>query len=79
DARRRLRDIMADLQPPKGVGFIVRTAAVDRDPKELQNDMAYLLRLWQVVVRRIKKMPAPVEIYRESDMITRTIRDIFTK
>jgi ribonuclease E len=79
EARRRLRDIMNDLNPPKGVGFIVRTAAVDRDPQELQNDLAYLLRLWQVVVRRIKKVPAPVEIYRESDMITRTIRDIFTK
>src|SRR5204863_7342773 len=56
----------------------VRTAAVDRNETELRNDLAYLLRLWQVVVRRIKKMPAPVEIYRESDMITRTIRDIFT-
>lgn len=78
DARRRLRDIMNDMHPPKGVGFIVRTAAIDRNETELQNDMAYLLRLWQVVVRRIKRVAAPVEIYRESDMITRTIRDIFT-
>ncbi|HEX4613917.1 MAG TPA: Rne/Rng family ribonuclease, partial [Urbifossiella sp.] len=78
DARRRLREIMATLGPPKGVGFIVRTAAVDRDAQELRNDLAYLLRLWQVVVKRIKRVAAPVEIYRESDMITRTIRDIFT-
>lgn len=78
EARRRLRDIMATLNPPKGVGFIVRTAAVDREAKELQTDLAYLLRLWQVVVRRIKRMPSPVEIFRESDMITRTIRDIFS-
>jgi ribonuclease E len=78
DARRRLREIMNRLNPPKGVGFIVRTAAIDRNETELQNDLAYLLRLWQVVARRIKKMPAPVEIYRESDMITRTIRDNFT-
>ncbi len=78
DARRRLRDIMTTLAPPKGVGFIVRTAAVDRDARELQNDLAYLLRLWQVVVKRIKRVAGPVEIYRESDMITRTIRDIFT-
>ena len=34
DARRRLREIMNTLAPPKGVGFIVRTAAVDRDAKE---------------------------------------------
>jgi ribonuclease E len=78
DARRRLREIMTALNPPKGVGFIVRTAAVDRDAKELRNDLMYLLRLWQVVVKRIKRVSGPVEIYRESDMITRTIRDIFT-
>src|SRR5439155_22733660 len=48
------------------------------DAGELRNDLAYLLRLWQVVVKRIKRVSAPVEIYRESDMITRTIRDIFT-
>ena len=78
DSRRRLRDIMNAMTPPKGVGFIVRTAAIDRNEEELHNDLAYLLRLWQVVVRRIKRMPAPVEIYRESDMITRTIRDIFS-
>jgi ribonuclease E len=78
DARKRLREIMATLSPPKGVGFIVRTAAIDRDARELRNDLAYLLRLWQVVVKRIKRVSGPVEIYRESDMITRTIRDIFT-
>ena len=78
DARRRLRDIMNGLQPPKGVGFIVRTAAIDRNEQELQGDLAYLLRLWQVMVRRIKKIAGPVEIYRESDMVTRVIRDTFT-
>ena len=40
--------------------------------------MAYLLRLWKVIARRIKRMPAPADIYEESDMIIRTIRDIFT-
>src|SRR6185295_18306294 len=33
---------------------------------------------WKVIVRRIKKYPAPIDIYEESDMIIRTIRDIFT-
>ena len=64
--------------PPKGVGFIVRTAGLDRTKRELSRDLAYLLRLWKVIVRRIKKLPAPVDIYQESDMIIRTIRDIFT-
>ena len=78
DARRKLRDIMLELNPPKGLGFIVRTAGVDRTKKELSRDLAYLLRLWKVIVRRIKKQPAPIDIYEESDMIIRTIRDIFT-
>ncbi len=78
DARRKLRDYMLELNPPKGLGFIVRTAGVDRTKKELSRDLAYLLRLWKVIVRRIKKHPAPIDIYEESDMIIRTIRDIFT-
>lgn len=78
EARRKLRDIMLELNPPRGLGFIVRTAGVDRTKKEISRDLAYLLRLWKVITRRIKKMPAPVTIYEESDMIIRTIRDIFT-
>jgi len=78
EQRRRLREILHELQPPRGLGFIIRTAGLDRTKKELQRDLAYLSRLWQVVVRRIKKLKGPSEIYQESDMITRTIRDTFT-
>jgi ribonuclease E len=78
EQRRRLREILNELQPPKGLGFIIRTAGLDKNKKELQRDLAYLSRLWQVVVRRIRKIKAPAEIYRESDMKTRTIRDTFT-
>jgi len=78
ELRRKLRDVMLELNPPKGLGFIVRTAGVDRTKKELSRDLAYLLRLWKVIVRRIRKCAAPIDIYEESDMIIRTIRDIFT-
>src|SRR5207253_7482871 len=78
EQRRRLREVLNELQPPKGLGFIIRTAGMDKNKKELQRDLAYLSRLWQVVVRRIRKSKAPAEIYQESDMITRTIRDTFT-
>ena len=54
--RRRLREIFSELKPPRGLGFIIRTAAIDKNKKELQRDLAYLSRLWQVMVRRIKKM-----------------------
>jgi ribonuclease E len=79
EQRRRLRDIFNEMQPPRGLGFIIRTAAIDRNKKELQSDLVYLTRLWQVLVRRIRKLKSPAEIYQESDMITRTIRDTFTK
>ncbi len=76
--RRRLRDILRELNPPKGLGFIVRTAGTDRTKKEISRDLAYLLRLWKTIVRRIKSAESPSDIYEESDMIIRTIRDIFT-
>jgi ribonuclease E len=76
--RRKLREIMNELNPPKGLGFIVRTAGLERSKRELARDLAYLLRLWKVILRRIKKTKAPAPIYQESDMIIRTIRDIFT-
>ena len=78
EIRRKLRDVMLELHPPKGLGFIVRTAGIDRTKKEISRDLAYLVRLWKVIIRRIRKYPAPIDIYEESDMIIRTIRDIFT-
>ncbi len=78
EVRRKLRDVMLELHPPKGLGFIVRTAGIDRTKKEISRDLAYLVRLWKVIIRRIRKFPAPIDIYEESDMIIRTIRDIFT-
>ncbi|NLF73717.1 MAG: Rne/Rng family ribonuclease [Candidatus Anammoximicrobium sp.] len=78
EERRKLRDTMLELNPPKGLGFIVRTAGQGRSRKELSRDLAFLLRLWKVIVRRVRKQPAPVDIYEESDMIIRTIRDMFT-
>jgi ribonuclease E len=76
--RFRLKEIMKELNAPQGVGFIIRTAAVDRNVQELQSDLAYLVRLWEVFSNRVVKRAAPIEVYRESDMVTRTIRDMFT-
>ena len=77
DSRKKLRTVMNDLAPPQGLGFIIRTAGVDRPKKDLQRDLNYLIRLWKVIVRRIKNRPAPVDIYEDSDMMIRTIRDIY--
>ncbi|MCA9081954.1 MAG: Rne/Rng family ribonuclease, partial [Planctomycetaceae bacterium] len=78
DVRRRLRRTLRDMEPPEGLGFIIRTAGVDRSDQDLQRDMHYLSRLWKTIVRRLEKSPTPSDIYEESDMITRTIRDIYT-
>jgi ribonuclease E len=77
--RRTLRNMLLELNPPKGLGFIVRTAGQERTQRELSRDMAYLVRLWKVLVKRVKNSPCPADIYEESDMIIRTIRDIFTE
>jgi len=78
DVRRRLRQSLREIVPPEGLGFIVRTAGVDRSTQDLHRDMNYLLRLWKTLVKRLEKMEGPGVIYEESDMITRTIRDIYT-
>lgn len=78
DVRRRLRQSLREIVPPEGLGFIVRTAGVDRSTQDLHRDMNYLLRLWKTLVQRLSKLQGPAVIYEESDMITRTIRDIYT-
>jgi ribonuclease E len=74
-ARRKLRDILLDLEPPKGLGFIVRTAGLGKKSADLERDLSYLIRLWKAIVRRVEKTQTPVDIYEESDIIIRTMRD----
>ncbi len=76
--RQRLKQIMNELNAPKGIGFIIRTAAVDKDVTELQKDLTYLVKLWDVFCNKTLKRTSPSELHSESDMVTRTIRDIFT-
>lgn len=78
DQRRALRSLMNELERIPGVGFIARTAALGRTVQELRNDMNYLTRLWRAVEKREKSDRAPCELYQESDLVIRTIRDVFT-
>lgn len=79
DQRRRLRDIVSRLDRPPGVGFIVRTAGMDRTEEELERDLGYLSKLWEVVLRRLRNQAGPAVVYQETDVIIRTIRDIFNQ
>jgi ribonuclease E len=76
--RRQLRDLLGSLNPPAEMGFIVRTAGVDRSKRDLQRDLQYLLRLWKVTQARVLSSKAPAEIFRESDLVMRTLRDVYT-
>jgi ribonuclease E len=76
--RRQLRDLLASCNPPKDMGFIVRTAGLGRSKRDLQRDLQYLGRLWKVVQARAQSAKAPAEIFRESDLVLRTLRDIYT-
>jgi ribonuclease E len=78
EARQKLRDLLGQLELPDGMGFIARTAALERTPRELESDLQYLTRLWRAVENRMKNDRPPCELYRESDLVTRTIRDVYT-
>lgn len=74
--RARLRKIFEQSSPPAGVGFIIRTAAQGSSKRDIQNDMRYLRRLWSAIEKRISAAKAPAELYQESDLVIRTLRDI---
>ena len=78
EERRKLKEIVTQLEPPPNMGIIVRTAGLNRNKAELQRDMAYLQRLWASIEGKSQQSPAPALIYREQDLVIRSIRDYFT-
>lgn len=75
--RKRLKSIMSDLNLPKTMGLIVRTAGLSRTKTEIKRDFDYLARLWDEIRERTLKSSAPALIYRDSDLIKRAIRDLY--
>ncbi len=76
--RRTLKKLVDDTVLPDGVGYIVRTAAMDRTKTEVQRDVTYLVRLWKRIQALEESNKAPSLLYRDSDIVIRTIRDYFT-
>jgi ribonuclease E len=76
--RQKIKEIIRDLQVPQGMGIIVRTAGLDRNKNELAKDLQYLLHLWESILTKSKKIPAPSLIYKEQDLFIRSIRDYYT-
>jgi ribonuclease E len=77
--RRRLKEAMAELDVPEGMGLIVRTAGANRPKPEIKRDCEYLLRLWDDIRERTMESTAPALIYEEASLIKRTIRDVYTR
>ncbi len=78
DARKKMRDILKALEPPKDFGFIVRTAGMGQTKTDLKRDLSYLARLWKSIETKRKAKGRFGELYAESDLVIRTIRDIFS-
>lgn len=77
--RRRLKETMAELDIPQGMGLIVRTAGANRPKPEIKRDCEYLLRLWDDIRDKTLESSAPALIYEEASLIKRAIRDVYTK
>jgi ribonuclease E len=79
EQRTRLKKMVEELQPPEGFGLIVRTAGVGQSKAELQRDLRYLLRLWDSIQKASRATEFPGLVYRERDLVIRTMRDYFTQ
>jgi ribonuclease E len=73
--RDQMREVMSQLKIPDGMGAIVRTAGVGRTVEELQWDLDNLKTQWEQIDAASRDRPAPFLVFRESDAVTRAMRD----
>ncbi len=73
--RDQIRKVMSELEMPKDMGIITRTAGVGRTTEEMQWDLDYLTQLWTAIEQASKEKSAPFLIYQESDIVIRALRD----
>ncbi len=78
ETRRKMREILDQLDLPDGFGFILRTAGMERSKAELKRDLAYLMRLWKDMEKRWRSGSKPRLLYSESDLLVRALRDMLT-
>ncbi len=77
--RRRLKEVTAELDLPRGMGLIVRTAGANRPKPEIIRDCEYLLNQWDQIRELTMKSVAPALIYEEASLIKRAIRDVYSR
>ncbi len=77
--RKRLKDVVKDLDVPQGMGVILRTAGANRTKAEIKRDYEYLMRMWETVRTLTLQSQAPTLVYEEGSLIKRSIRDLYNK
>ncbi len=78
DEREELKEAMDQLEYPKGMSLIARTAGIGRTAAELQWDLNYMLKLWTAIDGASQGGKGAFLIYQESSLVIRAIRDYFT-
>ena len=76
--REELKENLDQLEYPKGMSLIARTAGIGRSAPELQWDLNYMLKLWTAIDGASKASKGAFLIYQESSLVIRAIRDYFT-
>lgn len=76
--RKKLKDLMEQIGEKDGMGYILRTAGMNRTKQELMRDYQMLLRLWKDIKKKAEKTAAPTLVYEESDFGIRAFRDYYT-
>jgi ribonuclease E len=77
-SRQELKEIIKEFNLSQGVGLIVRTASASAKKRDLQKDYQYLYNIWEEIKKNAGVSPAPALIYKELDLVIRTIRDYYT-
>jgi len=77
--RKKMKEIINDLELPKTMGLIVRTAGANKTKNEIKDDLTNLLSTWEEIRMKTLKSIAPSTIYEEEDLIARAIRDFYSK
>ncbi|HEY4169083.1 MAG TPA: Rne/Rng family ribonuclease, partial [Reyranella sp.] len=75
--RKRMKEILAELEVPQGMGVILRTAGLERSNIDIKRDYEYLIRLWDSIRELTMRSTAPALIYEEGDLVKRSLRDVF--
>lgn len=77
--RKRLKEVLSDLEVPEGMSLIVRTAGQERSKIEIRRDYEYLIHVWEEIRAKTLASIAPTLIHAEGDLVKRAIRDIYTR